>query len=89
VDGDVVKPKANRRSSDVSRFPHAPSNSTGVPRQAGARKNLLVVVSSPVTWTLEDEKRSQEEVTGDVVTSGLSLWMKEGKIEFVLRRMVI
>jgi hypothetical protein len=48
-----------------------------------------VVVSSPVTWTLEDEKRSQEEVTGDVVTSGLSLWMKEGKIEFVLRRMVI
>jgi hypothetical protein len=50
-------------------------NSAGVPRQAGSRKNLHVVVSSPVPWTLEDEKRSQ----GDVVTSGVQFVDEGGK----------
>ena len=60
------------------------SNSAGVPRQAGVRKNLHVVVSSPVTWTLEDE-----EVTGDVVTSGVEFVDEGGKnnLQFVRRRL--
>ena len=59
----LVNPKANGRSFDMSRFPHACSNFEGVLRQAGARKNLHVVVSSLVTWSRRE----------------LSLWMKEGK----------
>ena len=46
--------------SRSSESPMRPSISAGVPRQAGVRKNLHVVVSSPVAWTLEDEERSQE-----------------------------
>jgi hypothetical protein len=60
-----------------ARFPHARSNSAGVPRQAGARKNLHKVESSPrpCRWTLEDEKRPQ----GDVVTSGVQFVAEGGK----------
>ena len=54
---------------------HARSNSA-VPRQAGACKNFHVVVSSPMTWILGDEERSQETWS----RRRLSLLIKEGKM---------
>ncbi|KAI9433324.1 GMC oxidoreductase [Lactarius indigo] len=59
-----VNPKTNRRSYAVEYL-----------EQAGTRKNLHVVVSSPVTKVLfKDEKRA----TGDVVASGVE-FVHDGK----------
>jgi hypothetical protein len=51
------------------------SNSADVPRQAGVRRNLHALVSSPVAWTLE----GRGEVTGDGVTSGVGFVDEGGK----------
>ena len=67
----LVNPRATRRSSDVTRFPHgAPILPAGVPRQAGARKNLH---ARGVGFG------GRGDVTGDVVTSGVDFVDEGGK----------
>ncbi|KAI9455778.1 GMC oxidoreductase [Lactarius psammicola] len=80
-----VSPKTNRRSYAVVRLPQIPPSDDGLLtrrdvsqeylEQAGSRKNLHVVVSSPVTRVLFKDEKS---ATGDAVASGVE-FVNEGK----------
>jgi hypothetical protein len=71
---------ANRRLYDMSRFPHARSNSAGVPRQAGAQEPPRGRL-----FARDVDLGGREEFTGDVITSGVDFVVKEGKIQLVRR----